>query len=353
MSGPVFQTVAAVNFLPKVLALAESLQRVCAGDRLNVLLTDVSSRTREAVAHRFADLLEVQCCDDLDAEGLSQMREYYTIFEFNSACKALALHHQIEQVGAPHCYFIDPDMLALGDFSKVVGRTGAGLVVTPHTFTPYPKDGELPSDYELAVAGQINGGFIYVKNDATGREPLEWLRRQVKYNWFLAPSFGMYCDQHWLGMLPYFFGHRVLVLRDPGINIGYWNLHERPLQLRDGAIHIGGASEETPALLFHFSGFSVPSKGRLTRHSERRFDRDTHAVLHGLIEAYETSVTKFHRRVVDADIEADLRFSTMPFFSRIARAEKLWGVKYAEPLAPEGLFSRLGRKLDKMLGRAW
>ncbi len=56
----------------------------------------------------------------------------------------------------------------------------------------------------------------------------------------------------------------VRVLRDPGYNVAYWNLHERAISL-EGGPHVNGL----PLHFFHFSGFDPDQPSVLSKYQDR------------------------------------------------------------------------------------
>jgi len=346
--SPLLQTVAAVNYLPFVLVLARTLHESMPAARLCVLVTDVTPTVLKDIRDQFGPVIEFICCDDLGFEMIEQFRQYYTILEFNSACKVLALDYQIRVRGEPECFFIDPDMFVLGDFTDLVRAQNRDIVVTPHITKPYPDDGEFPVNAEMAASGFVNGGFIYVRNSEPSMVILDWLVRQTRYNWFVAPSFGMYADQHWLSMLLFVFEETTGLLRDSTVNIAYWNLHERQLSNVDDTIMVG-ENEQQPALLFHFSGFTTPNDGRLSKHSRRRFDTETEHVIAGLINNYKLRLRLDRQLLARTSISGNLGFANKPLQVRMKIAQEYWGNHFTEFGMGTGRFGRLGMALDRLL----
>jgi hypothetical protein len=93
----------------------------------------------------------------------------------------------------------------------------------------------------------FNLGFISVGPQA--RDMLAWWQERLSRDSLVAPHRMLFVDQRWIDLVPGFFPH--VVLRDPGYNVAYWNLHTRPLQREGDAITVGGA----PLRFFHFSGY--------------------------------------------------------------------------------------------------
>ena len=78
-------------------------------------------------------------------------------------------------------------------------------------------------------------------------------------------ALGYFVDQRWFDLVPSIFD-RTSVLRDPGANVAYWNLHERTLSRSpDGSWLVNG----TPLRFFHFSGFDPDNPQLLSRHQTR------------------------------------------------------------------------------------
>jgi hypothetical protein len=348
-NAPLIQTVSAVNYLPLVMVLASTLRESMPDARLCVLVTDVTPNVLNEIRDQFDTSIEYICCDDLGLEIVERAREYYSVLEFSSACKVFAIDYQIRVRGEPECFFIDPDMFILGDFCELAREQGRDIVVTPHVSHPYPDDGEFPNDTELAASGYVNGGFIYVRNSESSAVALKWLLSKTWYNWFVAPSFGMYADQHWLSMLLFIFEDTAGLLRSSAVNIAYWNQHERPLHKVDGTIMVG-TEDIQPALLFHFSGFAIPNNGRLSKHSQRYFDSETESVLKELINKYEQLLNKERDRARHARCSGDLGFSCKSLKARMKIAQSYCGNQFTEFGPWTGRFGRLGKMLDRLLG---
>ena len=130
----------------------------------------------------------------------------------------------------------------------------------------------------------------------------------------------MYADQKWLSALVYFFRDRTTVVSDLGVNVAYWNLHERPLSLNVPGAAIMLTTGD-PLRLMHFSGFSVPSNGRLSKHTNRCFDAKTKAVLDTMIADYENALALSRARF--EHLSGDLEFSTQPLEQRMKTASDI------------------------------
>jgi hypothetical protein len=294
-------------------------QRVHPELRPTLLVADVSRSALKPVRDALGPDVDLLCCDDLGFDFLPDMRTYYGPLEFCSALKVLGSAHVLRNEDA--CLFLDPDMLILESLRESVLGCPGDIVVSAHTFAPYPADGAVPDDLEMCLAGHVNGGVFLTRRSANGTPALDWLVARTRYQWFVATGLGMYADQQWFSSLFYYFREHTRLIEDRGVNVAYWNLHERPLREENGRVLL--ASGE-PLRLMHFSGFSSPSGGALSKHSHRRFDTGTEAALAQLIQSYEAELIDAKSRL--GYLHGDLKFCRDSLPARLRRAAKRWGV---------------------------
>jgi hypothetical protein len=237
-------------------------------------------------------------------------------------------------------------MYLFGDVHELVKDCPKDLMLTPHSTTAYPDDGEVPNNLEFVQAGHINGGIVYVKKSSETVAALEWLVQQTKCKWFVAPRSGMYGDQQWLSLFPIFFNDITHVSMNPAVNIAYWNLHGRRLSEQSDRFLV---NDGLPALLFHFSGFNIPSGGMLSKHSNRRFDDTTESVIAKLVPMYENLLLQSRQHYKTLGLIAEFKFATTPLGIRMSQASKLWDFNSVYIDDTKGFFARAGRYLDRMI----
>jgi glycosyltransferase involved in cell wall biosynthesis len=197
-----------------------------------------------------------------------QMAGIYDVMEFATAIKPalmLSLLEEEEEVDSqresPVICYLDPDIRVYRALDEALAAANAGgVALTPHVLHPLPRDGREPSERMLMHAGLFNLGFIAV--GVQGRPFLEWWHDRTRREARVDLSNALFTDQRWVDWVPSLFRH--VVLRDHGLNVAYWNLHERPL-IRDsqGELLAAGA----PLRFFHFSGYDVGEPWRLSRHA--------------------------------------------------------------------------------------
>lgn len=156
--------------------------------------------------------------------------------------------------GFDRAVFLKQESLVMGDLGPILfWLEESEIVLTPHLLAPL--DGKDASSRELNIlqSGVFNVGLLGVRDGLTSRRFLAWWADRVYAHCLHAVEEGMHYEQRWLDLVPVYFEH-VRIARDPGANIGHWNLPER--------------SAVNPRLL-RFSGFDPDCPERVTQHSER------------------------------------------------------------------------------------
>lgn len=247
-------TIVARNYLAHARVLAESVHRI-AGRPLKVLVTDA-----EAGGLSEDEPFELLTPTELPLERtvLHEMAAIYDAKELATALKPTLLTHLLDW-GAPAVVYLDPDILLFEpiDEAATLAREH-GIVLTPHSTRPLPRDGATPTDDDHLRSGSFNLGFV-----AVGPESyrfLDWWAARLRYDCVIDMPQGLYVDQRWVDLVPGYFRHHVI--RSPAWNVAYWNGHDRSLTVRDGRLLAG----DEPVRFFHFSGFDPTRPDRLTTH---------------------------------------------------------------------------------------
>jgi hypothetical protein len=151
--------------------------------------------------------------------------------------------------------FLDPDMLVMSSLFEVIDVVAKNsLTLTPHILNLTEENPIDNFDKNLLNAGMFNAGFIGLSHSQKVLEFLGWWEsRQVEHG-ISFPTSGLYFDQRWLDLAPGYFGD-ICILRDPGVNVAYFNLPSRRVELQNGDYFVNGSKLK----LIHFSGFE-PSK---------------------------------------------------------------------------------------------
>lgn len=237
-------TACSANYLNKAMAMCLSALDQEPAATVVILLVDAKRDLRLKDPR-----VQILWAEDLGFEGYLRCAFKYNIIELNTALKpfaALRLLERFERV-----IYLDPDVCVYAPLTSVhEALEHASVVLTPHALSPFSGDGR-PDDQDLLRFGAYNLGFFAVRADDDGRALMRWWDRQCRDRCFYEPQSGLGVDQKWMDLAPSFF-KGVHILRDPALNVAFWNLHERRLERVDGQWQVNG---EAPLRFIHFSSF--------------------------------------------------------------------------------------------------
>jgi glycosyltransferase involved in cell wall biosynthesis/2-polyprenyl-3-methyl-5-hydroxy-6-metoxy-1,4-benzoquinol methylase len=257
-------TICACNYLPYARVLAESFYAHHPDGTFVVLLIDDEARRLSPgdgaidgriVWRRLADI-------GLDQGEIRRLAAIYDVVELSTAVKPLLLRHLLDG-GADAVMYLDPDVRIYASLAAVWPLAAQhGIVLTPHTMQPFPRDGSPVNSFYILAAGVYNLGFAAV--GASARPFLEWWWQGTRREGLNDVSKMMFTDQRWIDFVPCFFDP--FILKDPGCNVAYWNLHARTLALDGDRFTVDGE----PLRFFHFSGYDADTPWLLSRHQGDR-----------------------------------------------------------------------------------
>jgi glycosyltransferase involved in cell wall biosynthesis len=251
-------TIAARNYLPRVLILAESFHRHHPDGVFDICVVDDRTGCIDLSNHGIG----VIGLDELDLDPvlLRHMALFYDVTEFATALKPWVMEAGQRRVPGPILY-LDPDIEVFGPLDELTALADEhGIVLTPHVLQPIPRDGLTPPETLIMRAGMYNLGFIGVGADCGGM--LDWWQERLVTDAVSAPEIGLFTDQKWIDFVPSLFPYHLH--RDPGCNVAYWNLHERPLTRGDdGVLRAGGS----PVVFFHYSGYDPSTSHILSKYA--------------------------------------------------------------------------------------
>ena len=161
--------------------------------------------------------------------------------------------------GADAVVYVDSDTDIHGSLDHVgaVGRAGAASP-SRRTCSHQHRSTMFAQRVAIAKVGMYNSGLIAV--GASGAEFLDWWASRLRWDCLFAEPVGTHADQRWLDWVPLYFRHAVV--RDPGLNVAHWNLHERRLVFADDRFTVNGE----PLRSFHFAGFDPLRPERVSQY---------------------------------------------------------------------------------------
>lgn len=307
-------TVATVSHIHLSEVMIKSFCKSHSGFDISIIIPDLSLENRSKVQSLIGGNIELLSPNDLGPIDVNRLRRFYNALEFCSAMKVVGF--QFFLLRGEDVLFLDPDVLILGSLQRSLIDISGDVLLSPHIFKPYPNDSYSPNDLDIIRSGHINGGVILIRNSIYGKQVVNWLISKVESQWFVAPKVGLYADQLWLSMLPYLFESAVSLIKDLGINVAYWNIHDRQI----GATTKGQLvlkSGETVKLL-HFSGFDIGGKS-LSKHSTRSLDETTQEALSSVVEKYRKNLLVAQQRY--SKVDSRMKFARGPLFFRMKLAK--------------------------------
>jgi len=238
-------TACSANYLAKALAMCRSVLDHNSGMDVVILVVD---RKRD-VALRDARV-RIVWVEDIGFPGLLRCAFKYNIIELNTALKPWAAQYLLAEYRK--VIYLDPDICVFSSLASVDDELERwSVLLTPHALSPYDGPGR-PDDQDLLRFGAFNLGFFAVNRSAPSRAMLSWWHRQCLSLCFYDPPSGLGVDQKWMDLAPSFFDG-VRIVKDPGLNVAFWNLHERRLARDSDGWLVNG----THRLHFvHFSSFA-------------------------------------------------------------------------------------------------
>lgn len=248
-------TVVARNYSAHARVLANSVSRHHPGCRLKVLVLDDEPHVT-AGAEPFDRLALADL--GIGTGEFQRMAGIYDLTELATSLKPWIFRRLLEATARPVIY-LDPDIELFDSIEEAADLAARhGIVLTPHALEPMPRDGCMPGEREILLAGMYNLGFLALGGDVS--RFLDWWQERLSWDCVIAPDQGLFVDQRWMDFVPGCFDH--VILRDPSYNVAYWNVHGRPLRWTGTRYEVSGR----PLRFFHFSGFSPDRPDELSRH---------------------------------------------------------------------------------------
>ncbi len=254
----------------------------------------------------------------------------YDILELNTNVKPTFLLHLLTRYTLDGVVYLDPDIFVYAPLTPVFESLRAGTaVLTPHMTAPV-FDGHSPSEQDLLYNGTYNLGFIGVSGSASGHRLLQWWEARCLALGFSEGRTGLFVDQKWANLMPTLFPG-VITTRDVGLNMAYWNLHERTLERElergeENWVVRDADGQAVPLRFFHFSGIDLEAEpgldlgdpASLSRHTDR-FTLGSRPDLQPLFAAYRAAVAANRLPAVEAIPYGFDRLSDGTALNRLAR----------------------------------
>ncbi|MFH0800864.1 MAG: hypothetical protein V2A78_00545 [bacterium] len=269
------------NYLPKAMALAESLRKVEPGASFLCCLLEREAPP-EAVTGGNFDFLVLG--KDLGIADFDSFIFKHSIMEASTAVKGRLFRYLLDHFpDHGELIYLDPDILAVSSFHELKEALREhSIVLTPHLTIPEEKDTysatlEAVIDNELCALqhGVFNLGFLAIRRSPDAEAFINWWAARLDMFCYDDIARGIFTDQKWIDLAPCFFD--VHILKHPGYNAAPWNLSMRRITGSDPLLANG-----EPLRFFHFSGFDSGANEAMLK----KYVSDPGSPVHRLREDY-------------------------------------------------------------------
>jgi hypothetical protein len=340
-------TIISPNYLAYARTVASSYMAHHPGHRFFVLI--VADHAEPAIFATDPEVFTPVSLHHIGLEDPYREAMKYDILELNTNVKPTFLKHLIATYSLDKLVYLDPDIFVYAPLTPVFDALDHhDAVLTPHITTPV-FDGKSPSEQDHLYNGTYNLGFFGVRRSEQGGRILTWWEQRCLELGFSEGRSGLFVDQKWMNLAPGFFN--VGILRHLGLNMAYWNLHERSLaETATGYV----VNQTEPLRFFHFSGIVVSDPAMLSRNTDR-YTLAQRPDLHRLFADYKARVNASHDTTLEAIPYGFDAFSDGTALNRLAR--RIFSKHHARwpgqnPFDAGNSFAAFAKKLGLVKGKA-
>lgn len=276
-------TICSFNYINKALVLIDSYVKLHPEHSFTLVIVD---KKRESI---FLNNLNINIIwvEELLIEDFNKYAFTFDIIEFNTNVKPKAIKYLLEE--NDKVIYLDPDIQMFSKIDDIlIELQTASILLTPHSLTPI-LDGSKPDDSELLRFGAYNLGFIGVSKCEESFLFLDWWSDRCLKLGFYEPQIGLAVDQKWIDLAPSFYPN-LRISTNIGLNVAFWNLHERELTKHDNHWFV---NKTTPLVFFHFSSFN-PDYPEVIAFKQTRYKKAERIDFIEIAREYSSNLNKFN-----------------------------------------------------------
>ena len=267
--------------------IARSVARFCPDVPVVALLADRADDYLDPAAEPF----EVVTLEEVLGERSRFVAFHHDQQELSYALTPVFLRWLLDR-GHAAVLFLKQESLVVGSLAELLAAIGRfSVTLTPHFLAPPAVPYTREREQSVLLAGTFNGGVLGVSAHPAAREFLDWWSARVLRECVWDVARGRHYEQRWLDFVPTLF-REVGILRDPGANVGHWNLPERPLEIRGDEVLAGGS----PARVVRFSGYRPEEPDVVTGYFPDRLHTSDLGQAAVVFERYRTELAACGRR---------------------------------------------------------
>jgi len=287
-------TIVAKNYLALAFTLADSLKKVKAESDFFIYVTDdcngVSDELRSNYSIRMLDT-------NIVPDSLS-MSFKYSVTEYSTAVKPYIFTSLFNKEGYDKIIYIDPDIYFYSSPTAIFDElTTHNCLLTPHIIDTEVNYTGNVNETEFLFAGIYNLGFIGLKKSRQTTKLLDWWANRLQSLCYGDRLESLHVDQKWMDLGAVLFSEDVHSFKHPGLNIAYWNVHERIISKSSTGISVQKKNEVAnlyDLVFMHFSGVN-PLNIYINKQS-RNIDIRDYPVWEDLIKEYASLVLANHHK---------------------------------------------------------
>jgi hypothetical protein len=244
-------TSAALNYIPKVRLLFNSLRQHHPNWKRHLLLADRLPPDFDASQEPFDT---IKPFEELDIDQCRGWSFCHAITELATAIKPWMLENLLAQSeeGDKVIYF-DPDIVVFSPLNDLLAALDeAAVLLTPHQTSPEENLAAVIDNEICSLKhGVYNLGFIAVTNNPVGRAFARWWADRTYFFCRDDIPNGLFTDQRWIDLAPALFPS-VAVMRSSRFNVSTWNITTRDLTKDNSQVY---RVDGEPLGFYHFTGF--------------------------------------------------------------------------------------------------
>jgi hypothetical protein len=243
-------TCAAVNYLPKVRVLCNTLKQQHPELEIYLALADEKPDGFDLDNEPFDVVITIR---ELDIPNWKAYAFSHSLVELSTGIKPFVLRHLLKKLGYKGVLYFDPDIAVFSRLDDLLGELEINsIILTPHLTKPeHSIEAIVHNEVASLRHGLYNLGFIGVKKDAQGLAFAEWWCDRCEHFCIGELEQGYFVDQKWVDFVPVFF-EGVKILKSSRFNLAPWNVTTRNLE---GDFKEGFTVDGEPLGFYHFTGF--------------------------------------------------------------------------------------------------
>lgn len=286
MKNTIAFTLCSNNYLAFAKTLADSFIEQHPDSKFIIGIAD---KRDDSIDYSFFEPHELIFVHDVPNLEVDRMADAYNIIEFNTSVKPFYFDYIFKsRKDVETVIYLDPDIKcfdSLQPLKEAIGEKSVGL--TPHITTPLSNENFM-IEKRMLNFGIYNLGFCWMNRSDNTQAFINWWMERLDENCKQDLKNGVFVDQLWVNLIPIYFKDDVHISYDLGLNMAYWNFHERKLNQVDDTHWM--VNDKFKLKFFHFSSYKVERPDLVSKYTNYTFAERPDVV--NLFKNYHADLTK-------------------------------------------------------------